>query len=420
MNSTLKKIVFSFASAAMLAGCSKVDCKADKTDGGSREADCAKVEQADICDDDDSAADSGAETDTSLDLDTDNAEGTGTDLDCPGPIAEACPETVTPLPVLLTAFDIGEGALFTALGKDSLLAVRESDTGSAVLLFAALKTEWGESRWTLKEGGLAELPVPDGASVEAVGSVSGAPVESFGFAQLALICLDSDCALYGANVEAGATSAIVPLDNGDVPCGPSINGLKQLGVDNYLVCAYGAGFCCFDGSSWSVIVEYDPEKPLLNDVAHSFKDVIAVGDTGRLLSNGFPDWEDSYGGTAYPDYLSVTMNETQFLVSGAGGFLTYPWGVSQPCKVADEDIVALNIFHDGWDPTETIAGVTASGKIFYGYSGNGSLLELSQLCYTGQEVGPPVGTMVETCGITDNLLVLTDTVLYGTEGCAVD
>lgn len=419
MKTIQKKIVFAFASAAVLAGCTKVDCKAEKTDGGSREPDCAKVEQADSSDDNSSEADTGAETDTSSDLDTDNAEGTGTDLDCPGPIEEACPVTVNPLPVLLTVDDIGEGALFTALGKDSLLAVRGSDTGSAVLLFAALKTEPGEPKWTFEKGGLAELPVPDGVLVEAIGSVSGVPLETFGFEQLALICLDSDCALYGANVEAGATSTIVPLDNGEVPCGPSINGLKQLGVDNYLVCAYGAGFCCFDGSSWSVIVEYDPEKPLLNDVAYSFKDVIAVGDRGRLLSNGFPDWDDSYGGTVYPDYLSVTMNETQFLTSGAGGFLSYPWGVSQPCKVADEDIVALDIYNDGWDPPETVAGVTASGKIFYGYS-TGSLLELSQLCYTGQEVGPPVGAMVETCGIADNLLVLTDTVLYGTEECAVD
>jgi hypothetical protein len=365
-------------------------------------AGCFGVEEGDT------DTDSNTDTDTDTDSDTDTE-----DLWSWGdPIAESCSFDIDPLPLLVSAGDIGEGVRFTAVGHRSVLAIRESSEGDSVILYAMVEQggtdPWQVEDWAVDAAGQAELSVSDVDSVRAVG-VDGDIFDSYDFEEVALICQGEDCSLYGSNVVAGQTTELVPIENGEVPCGPDIQGMFILGEQ---ICAYGSGVCCFEIGSWITYIDYIADWPLLNDVSTSINPmnqslrVMGVGDMGRVVMDGLPDWFgviDEYAGI---NYLAVVIDYTDSLCAANGGLLIRnPTGANEIFTAADEDIVVLDRLNDGYYHAPKLAGATASGRIFVG---KGPLSALTELCYTGQVVGPVLGAETDY-----GHLVLTETALYG-------
>jgi hypothetical protein len=319
-------------------------------------------------DSDTESTDTGNDTDTGTASDggaDGGADGgdTGGDTDtagfCPEPIAETCTDGPADLPVLLHASDLGEDVRFVALGYGALLAIRESAAGDAVVLFASPVGILDDPfQWILANGGTAELSVADAGAVEAVGAVNR-PGGDFDFDQVALVCIDGVCALYGADIPVGGSADLVPIDNGTVPCTGEVRGLWS--STSGILCAYGSGICCFDGSSWSTVVEPWEGAPTLNHMPRNHWLRIAVGDKGRVAREASPDWLDS-SDPGYPDLLTVAVDQSAALPAGEGGVLFNPEQMANPCVVADEDIVNLSAFPQlESDDSEELRGVTASG-----------------------------------------------------------
>jgi hypothetical protein len=381
----ISRTLLSAAIVVLLSACS---LEVEDTDGGPGETD--------------------ADADTDTDADADSDADADTAGDCPEHIADSCAEEIEPLPMLLEASELGEGVRFASLGKFSLLAVRDDGESETVILYATEDPDLTPF-FTPEFCGTAELTADPGVEIRALGSVNHG--WWYGWRpQIALVCLDDECTLYGAKVAAGETTTLEPLENGTVPCGPEIEGLIQE-HPSHPICVYGRGVCCFHGPEWNVEIEPEADHPLLYDIVPMHNYYLAVGQQGRFVR--FGDWPQSDSWSeGLPDYLAIAVGFSEYAIATAGGGLMINGYDSMLCPVAEEDIIGLGFHGDHFDGG--LFGVTASGRVFRGF---GSISKTSGLCFTGQQVEAPLAVRNQYCGIWENRLMLGETALLGTDGC---
>jgi hypothetical protein len=351
----------------------------------------------------DGAPDDSADADGTPDGDAD-VEPDGESW-CPGPIRETCDADLErTLPLLVEASRFGDGFRFTALGWRSMIGERTAGAETVIVAVDAeseFPAEWNTAELVVAA---ASALHPRGASI-----VSASGLLPNGL--VALLCDGDGCALYGADAVPGSVVALAPWTNGEVPLTQPVRGLWIPPVGD-LVCAFGYGMSCFDGSAWTTVLAEGAGAPALNDAAGVGNAAVVVGDLGRVASTGWPAWDDGWG-LAYPDFVTVAFDGEDWLVGTDEGTIAARPERLPSCRIADEAIFALdNRPYGGY-----LDGVTASGRIFVG---SGSLSAPLGFCYTGQDVGVPVGATHWTCGISDNRVVLAEDALYGSLGCAVE
>jgi hypothetical protein len=328
---------------------------------------------------------------------------------CPAPAAAVCEDAVSPLPVLLTAADLGDDVVFTALGDRSVLAIRRRETEQAVILVAT-EREYAEA-----DSGTAVLALEPDANVSAVavanrGNSSDIP------APIATICVDGVCALYGAEIAPQSTVELVALNNGTPPDVGDIVGMwtnRELSSDK--VCLYGTMISCFDGASWEIMYPHGDGTPAIADMEQLGFGIVAAGERGLIVHDGFPAWYGSWG-EEYPDLVSVVVDDNDYLAVSRDGQLynnLKMW--NPPCRIIDDEIAHFT-YAPGLGQSDFL-GATASGELFVG---EGAFEELKEFCFAGQQLDDVVDIATNTCGIAQNRLILTSDTLYGTTDCAID
>ena len=370
------------------------------------------VPDADCPDDD--CADAGCDDDTDGD----------TDWDCPDPIAETCPNAVEPFPLMFEASEFGEGTRFVDVAPWSVLAERDAgETRTISIIGCAPWGDWSEGPCDATNARIASLDVPVDSGLHAVAVAFGHfDLGTWSPSQMAAVCGDAGCALYGADLNAEPPEAeLAPVPGGELPPTAAVHGLWR-DQEDILLCAYGDGIHCFDGAAWTSPQSASLEYPLFNDMETAYFDgspgVVAVGDLGRIAYSGFPYW-DGYWGTAYPDWYTVLPHDSfsgGYTVAGEGGVLGLANG---DCAIADEDIVALiDLGESGMEwSTFATGGVTRSGRVFLNRE---IVTGMSGSCYTGQVVGDDPRAVSFSCGIETNIFIAVEGALYGTTDCAVD
>lgn len=368
------------------------------------------------CTDNDSCPDAGCG-------DGANGESEG-GWECPDQIAEVCLEGAgSSVPLLFEAADFGQGTRFVDVAPWTLLSERDlGDTRTiSILCCADLQVES-----CTPEGALvAHIDVNADTGLRAVAvAQTNIRTETWSATHFAVLCDANSCALWGASLSSETPDAeLAPIPGGELPENSIVHGLWW-SREHELLCSYGSGIHCFDGTKWSSPQESGTDYPLFNDMDAYYFDgaspgAIAVGNLGRIAFSGFPNW-GVYWGTAYPDWLTVASCEEGYAVAGKGGAV----GVMEEswhgdCTLGNEDIVNLVQLASGgmMSSSHSVLGITASGRIFVD---DGYVTEIDDPCFTGQVLGATPKAVAFSCGIISNVFLMDETALYGTVFCAID
>ncbi len=327
---------------------------------------------------------------------------------CPEPVAATCTDPVSPLPVLLTASELGDNVVFAALNEDTVLAVQHTETEQTVIL--------REIQWSALEdgGGTAILKLEPEVKLETIAVTSSALDELP--SRLAFLCVDDVCSLFGADIPAQGTVELNAVKNGTPPDIGKVVGMWTGRDGPDTVCLYGDKISCFDGNAWRIPYTGDNGAPPVADMKTLGFGIVAVGERGLVVRDGFPAWTTGWG-EVYPDLVSVAVRYDDYLgVSRDGRFYNISKMWNPPCKIVVDEEVSQYTYTYGENQPEHL-GVTASGKVFVG---SGAFDRLNNFCFTGQQWDNVVGTASYTCGLAGNHLVLTSDTLYGTIGCIID
>jgi hypothetical protein len=395
---TMFRIIVTVLLAASLAA----GCAPRAVDVGAPDADCTDDDCTDGCED------------AGCDEETDG------DGECPEPIAESCPNAVDPIPLLFEAAELGEGTRFLDVARWSVLAERDAGGTRTISIISCPVSEdgWPTETCGASTAVIASTDVPADTGPHAIalaGSTGYTGTEAL-WPYLAVLCDGAGCALYGAQLDADPPdAALAPIAGGELPATSAVHGLWR-DMEGYLVCAYGDGIHCFDGSAWSSPQQANAEYPLFNDMEIAYFDgspgAVAVGDLGRIALSGFPNW-DGWWGEAYADWYTVLPHDSfsgGYVVAGEGGIADFGGG---ECAWADEDIVALlDLRESGMEWTDF-----ATGGVFLNDQG---VTGMTGACFTGQVVGEHPRAVAFPCGIETNAFIMDEGALYGTTDCAVD
>jgi hypothetical protein len=395
--------VAAIVAAALALGCgSTSESTCDECDGGG-------------------CGDAGGDSDTDADTDTD----TNSELECPDPIAEACPEAVDPLPLIFSASDFGEGTVFVDVAPWSVLAERDAGGTRTISVISCRGADGsGLQPCDASTAIVAAIDVPVDTGPHAVALAANDYYVEWGLPPyLAVLCDDVSCALYGADLSVDPPETdLAAIPDGGLPATSAVHGLWR-DDEGDVACAYGDGIHCFDGEAWTSPIPASAGDPLFNAMATTFGDApgaIAVGDSQRVALSGFPAWESWYG-SDFPDWLAVAAYADGYAIAGEGGLLALKAGAGWvgECAFAEEDVVELHALDESgmeWSQNASI-GATASGRVF---RADGPATAMQGACYTGQVVGANPRAVTFRCGIEANLFLMTEAELYGTTDCAVD
>lgn len=293
--------------------------------------------------------------------------------DCPLAQAMPCPEHFHDYQVFADARLLGsEGRFVAASYGGALLGMRPA--GERVIP-VVLVYHLGIHNWVP-----IELADPSWLPTRALGILSGdtqiddtdhlsgwAIVEHH---VIVLLCDEAGCALYGIAADDPpahvASVALTPVPGGEVPTDQLARGLFltawPYGLSRGLVCVYGNGIDCFDGVSWTTVLE---RSVGINGMAYfepyGPRWVVAVGDGGRILVHDDSGWIEWPSPTAH-DLISVASG--QFLAAGAAdGTLVVGSSteVGSATRLGDEPIVGLawSLMYAG-----LLKGVLSSGCVF--------------------------------------------------------
>jgi hypothetical protein len=391
------------------------------------------------CDDAADGDDADADADTDTGTDADAGADSGAAPACPGLVEDVCADAapVRTLTPLVTSAQLSVSA-FVDFADLALLAWQDGpmkDGGGNAVIFAA---DGDVMNGEVPQWAQVELP-DDALPLQPVALADGALADASSYRWTALLCEGGGtaCSLWSASdADEDGTPELARIPGGEVPTGGELRGASFFGewtaASGPAVCAFGDGVFCFDGAAWTTEIAAGT-GPLFNDftcdrngngICASY---IAVGDGGRVAttSSGSESWFDRLEGTG-GDLLAVS--DAGNVIGGAGGEL-YGRGA---CAVSQAGVVGLAA---EWYalPSETppdtpwvvpIVGVTADRYLFFTNhqpdTGFGPL-ECGALAPDGAEdLGAVLGLRHVFCGIVPNLLVLTESALYGDWVCAID
>jgi hypothetical protein len=393
---------------------------------------CRHVEEGSFGD-----TDSNSDADTDADSDADGDTDSDTDPACPGFIGEGCEEdTGAPLPLLVTAEELGVDR-FVGVAHSVLLAARfpASDTtvNDGIAAFFGDPTTYPEAVWE-------PVAIPDLVDALQPISIVAGDIANGPYGVTVLFCDRGDgvCGLLRAvQGEWANTTALEVLPEGEVPTGGDLRGANYFpsfpGFDSAVVCAFGDGIFCFDGTAWTTEIPPGAGPPF-NDMdcdrnGDNYCTMFAaVGDDGRRAYDNpeYDEWVDGFADTS-EDLLA--LSGAGLVAGGTGGVLEN----DAVCTVADSPVVGLygHWFElPGETPPDTpvaipFVGITEDRRLFFGsYSGFDGP-HFSPLCPgaldpDGPEVGKALSVGYFFCGVSYNRLALTEQALYGTLECGVD
>jgi hypothetical protein len=310
-------------------------------------------------------------------LDSDLSEVTGTDnvhvrelgpgvapgvaRSCPREPLADCSKTRPELgkyKAILDQTQLGPETSFIGIAGDPPLLLAQWTSGDETepVVFAA---DWSAGPPDEQDLVAAWPSAPVSAGSRPVGLAAGAIIfdrgdgfrhasSALGYGALVLLCSDQDCEIHGLVAEEyGASASLVPMPGGEVPI-PDVAGM--IGVaseatrdDLARVCVFGDGLACFDGASWTVHIA--PRSGAVLRAATvvfsgSSWSVIAVGDSGRIVSETPSGWIGEPSGTA-ADLRSIFADGGFFAAGGADVLLLGNQDGSLACPVTGPEIRAL-------------------------------------------------------------------------------
>jgi len=365
---------------------------------------------------DDSAGDSDTDADTDADADTDTDTGPGEYHECPTEMEGDCEQGQPGMETLLEAGELGPDVAFAGMGRNALVAARTVDEMIAPLLVRMDFDEYDG----VESLGLAEPAEPPTTSLVPVAVVGDLEQDVFAYWALVLVAGDGGYSLFGTSVAYESTGELAPLPEAAPPATSELRGLLYLqqkvpvtAPEFELVCAFGDGLFCFDGASWTTLIEPDSGAQI-NDMG-----VIEVGDERQLLAVGDDGWIGRRAGSAWVDLasdtdrdlLSVSVDGPRFVAAGREGTVVYGTAAGAvDCEIASGDILVLSGI-----PDEGVLGVLETGPVFYWELGEWG----PTACLTGASVPDALETRIVGCDASLNLFVLTEQALHGGSECVV-
>lgn len=337
---------------------------------------------------DGAALDAGGEEDDDSGAESEVFEG------CPPQLEDVYVKpTYTPLPTVLEAETIGDKVRFVDVFGESLLAERIE--GDGFVPFVVLSNLW-------------DLDGADSVEIVEFGEPLLNDARALAIASHVLVCGDDGCALWKWNY-IGGNHFIVPFDGGEVPQGAQMRGIDwgpDLGT-----CVFGDGVFCFSDNGWRTVADAK-SGPMFNAVTAMGEDdsgyfLAAVGDKGRMGYESKAGWQEMDSGTDF-DLMSIASYSTHLLAVGQNGVLINGTIENHTlCELSQDDLFFMgDTPYSQWP--DSFVGVTADGRVF-----RGPVDELEPLYFTGEQLGNVGGVYSEAWGYSINLLISTESALFG-------
>ena len=238
-----------------------------------------------------------------------------------------------------------------------------------------------------------------------------------------LMCDDTQCDLFGADVDLNAVSLINPLLMDSLIA--DVNTLYSDESREY-ICAYGSGLFCIEheSSGFRPVQGLGSEFSVNRVIKYSDK-WLGVANSGLIFPIDHGDGEiESFPHAGQidiqtdADIVSVIADESVYVAALSDRTLFNSNLGFTNCEVSDEAILAMAYRPSYMDLSAkaTILGVTELGRLFVGRE---TLEGFPSLCFTGQIVQNVIDINVSSCGASDNFLVLAKGALFGNNSCII-
>lgn len=363
-----------------------------------------------------SAGDADSDTDADTDADTDSDSDTGppTYEECPSEILDDCEQEQPGMETLLEAAELGPEVVFAGMGRNALIATRTVDETPAPLFVRMDFDEYDG----VESLGLAELAEPPTSPLTPIAVTGDLEQEVFGYWALVLVEDGDGYSLLGTDVYYQSTDELTLLSEAAPPVTTELHGMVYLqqkvpvnDPEFELVCAFGDGLICFDGTAWTTLIEPGVGVPI-NDIGvfevGDERQLLAVGDGGWIARRSDGQWYELPSETDR-DLLTVSVDHEQFVAAGRDGTVVY--GTAEEivaCDIAADTVLVLSGI-----PDEGVLGIFETGPVFFWELGDWG----PTACLTGAEVLGALETRIVGCDASLNLFVLTEEAVYGGHEC---